>query len=596
MEREGHTAPVEPTDRPPPSATDDLTPISALTKMRVEPWRAALSVGGDRSYAALFPVKAADILRTIEHGATVDFAGDRAATRCGRNHPIDPGDRPKVAAVIAADVAENKKACLGRHAPGATPLVRGSPLCILSIGAVPKKNSTKVRVIHDLSFPKGGDSINGGIDDGSLDISSFGHAARAVVELGRGCFLIKLDVEAAYKQVPVRPEDWHLLGFEFDGQLYYERVLPFGLRSSCRLWELFAAALHFLCEKLPCKVRFRVVHYVDDFLFVVEPVSGPPPDAAAAALMRGATALCEQLGVPMATGPGKVEGPTTCLVFLGLELDTVALEVRLSAGRLSELLQLIVEWQSRERATIKEMQSLTGLLNFAGACVLPTRVYTRRLINWTTRMSSLKRPDGRPAVGRHAPCRLTPAVKADIAWWAEFLPAWNGKSLLYERDWQEAPRIELFTDACESGFGGYFQGRWTAGAWRPEEQACAQRATKVSMPFYELRALVIAAATWGHLWARKKITFRSDCMAAVSAIEERRSRTDTQMHQIRTLDSIAARCGFDYRAIHVAGALNDVADVLSRHGDCQQFRALRPQAARHCCSPANPALPTASDL
>jgi hypothetical protein len=555
-----------------------------------------MRAGGPMSYESRHPELSAKILHIIEFGATVDFEGDRSIPRRGKNHYIRFSDKAKVATVIASDVAELKKAHLGRSAPGDPPLVRGSPLCISPIGAVPKKNSVKVRVIHDLSFPKGGDSVNAGIYDGSLDISSFGHAARAVRALGKGCFLIKLDVEAAYKQIPVRPEDWHLLGFEFDGQLYYERVLPFGLRSSCRLWELFAAALHHMCEQLECATRFRVVHYVDDFLFVVERTLGVDTMAAATALMRGATSLCEQLGVPMATGLGKVEGPTTCLTFLGIELDTVAMEARLSASRLLELQQLIVDWQSRKHATVKEMQSLTGLLNFASACVLPGRVYSRRLINWTKRMLSLRGTDGLPTVGRHTPCALTPAVKADLAWWAEFLPSWNGKSILYESEWSSAPLIELFTDACETGFGGYFQGRWIAGEWRPEERVCAQRAEKVSMPFYELRALVIAAGTWGHLWRGRKITFRSDCMAAVSAIEERRSRTDTQMHQLRTLDGIAARCGFDYRAIHVPGADNDVADALSRYGDCLQFRALRPQARNHGCQPAEPALPNAADL
>jgi len=100
------------------------------------------------------------------------------------------------------------------------------------IRAVPKKNSTKVRVIHDLSFPKRGDSVNAGILDGSINIASFGHAARAVRIAGRGCLLIKLDVEAAYKQIPVRKEDWHLLGFRWQGEFFYERVLPFGLRAS----------------------------------------------------------------------------------------------------------------------------------------------------------------------------------------------------------------------------------------------------------------------------------------------------------------------------------------------------------------------------
>lgn len=554
--------------------------------MRPQCWRAALTEGGSRSYSSLFPKLTEQILRTIEFGAPVDFEGDRTVPRKLPNHPIDDSHLPKVRAVIAEDVLSGKKA--GPIAPFPWPIVNGNPLCSSPIGAVPKKNSTKVRVIHDLSAPKGGDSVNGGIYDGSLDISSFGHAARAVRRAGKGAWLIKLDVEAAYKQVPVRPEDWHLLGFEFEGKLYYERVLPFGLRSSCRLWELFAAALHFLCEKLHCGVPHEVIHYVDDFLFVVSPSGGEP---AAKRLLEGALALCAQLGVPMATGPGKVEGPSTCLTFLGIELDTVALEARLGESRLADLHALMVEWQSLERASIKQLQSLTGILNFACACVAPGRYYTRRIIRFTAHCDSLK-----SGKGRHALFTLPAAVKADVQWWVEALKGWNGVSLLYEDQWREAPLIELFTDACNTGYGGYFNGHWFAGAWSPEELAAATRKERISMPFLEMRALVMAAATWGHLWRGKKITFRCDCQPVVQAMEKKGSVTPTQMHQLRSLHQIAAKNGFDFRVQHIVGETNTIADELSRNGASVQFRALCPRADRRATRVRAPPMPTAADL
>lgn len=589
--------PSRPRPKPPPASAEhvagevhDHTPIAALTKMRVDVWRRAIKAGGSGSYWARFRKQSLAILHAIEFGAPVDFEGDRTARRTASNHTILPEHEEKVQQVIEADVSAGKKA--GPIPEHPWPHVRGHPVCVSPIGAVLKKWSTKIRVIHDLSFPKLGDSINAGIYDGSLDIASFGHAARAVVKLGRGSWLIKLDVEAAYKQVPVRPEDWHLLGFKFRGKLYYERVLPFGLRSSCRLWELFAAALHFMCEELNCGVPHEVVHYVDDFLFVVSPAGG---EAAAARLLEGALFLCAKLGVPMA--PDKVEGPSRCLTFLGIELDAEKLEARLPEKRLTDLHSLIVEWESWTHATIKQLQSLTGLLNFACACVLPGRVYTRRIINFTTRMSALKDDEGRLTVKpRHTKCALSPAVKADVAWWREFIQQWNGVSLLYDRNWVESDLIELFTDACDTGFGGYYAGHWIAGAWSPEELDSAQRAQRASMPFLELRSLVLAAATWGHLWRKKKITFRSDCGPVVSAIQARRSRTEKQMHQLRTLDGLAARHGFEYRAIHIAGEANKVADVLSRFYDCDQFRALRPNADQHISMLVRPPLPTADDL
>ncbi len=47
----------------------------------------------------------------------------------------------------------------------------------------------------------------------------------------------------------------------------------------------------------------------------------------------------------MAMGLGKVElqGPTTCLTFLGIELDTVAMEARLPTIQLLEFQQLVVD-------------------------------------------------------------------------------------------------------------------------------------------------------------------------------------------------------------------------------------------------------------
>jgi len=490
----------------------------------------------------------------------IDFKGERDIDRFGPNLPIDEAHVAKVSAVIAADVAALKKA--GPFTEPPFPRMAVSP-----IGAVPKRNSAKVRVIYHLSYPFHGDSVNAGVRDEYLPLSSFGHAARAVRLLGRGCFLVKLDVEAAYKQVPVHPDDWHLLGFKWQGKWYYERVLPFGLRSSCRLWELFAAALHHFFQHLLRVDGARVViHYVDDFLFVVQ------LEHSAAALLEQALGTCRLLGVPMAED--KTEGPTTCLTFLGIELDTLALQARLPASKLLELQQLTALWVSKSKrtASVKELQSLAGMLNFACQVVRPGRFFLRRLINQATR-------GGQIARSRVAQLPLTKDVIADVAWWNEFLPRWNGVSLLYEAEWLSSDSLELYTDACNTGFGAALGDEWFAGAWSTEQLEAARRSLRISMPFLELHALVQAAATWGPRWAGKKIVFRCDCMPVVNAIRRGSSRNDGVMHLLRHLITLACHHGFDFRCEHVAGVTNQVADFLSRSGDCPQFRALRPTAA-----------------
>jgi hypothetical protein len=525
--------------------------------MKLDRWQHWLSQGGKQSYSHRHPELAARIFEGIEFGVPVDYVGGREKERFGPNLPILADHIPKVTAVIEKDVAAGKKA--GPFSQKPFPR-----MCVSPIGAVPKRGSNNIRVIHHLSFPHHGDSVNAGIVDEYLPLSSFGHAARAVRALGRGCFLIKLDVEAAYKQVPVRREDWPLLGFKWRNKWYYERVLPFGLRSSCRLWELYAAALHFLCQHVLGKNGRRIViHYVDDFLFVVQGAEG------AQELLLEALALCADLGLPMAMD--KTVGPTTQLIFLGIELDTLLLRARLPDTRLHDLQRLMADWGRKKRASVVELQSLTGLLNFACAVVRPGRFYLRRIINHTMRVAAIAR-------SRTALFPISAAVMADIAWWQHFLSDWNGVSLLYELDWIQSIRIELFTDSCETGYGAAFGSEWFAGTWSPEELAAAQRRVRASMPFLELRALVLAAATWGDSWTGKKIIFRCDCLPVVQAISRCSSRVPQLMHQLRHLSTLACRFGFDFRCEHIVGETNIAADALSRCGDCVQFRAACPKA------------------
>lgn len=305
-------------------------------------------------------------------------------------------------------------------------------------------------------------------------------------------------------------------------------------------------------------------HYVDDFLFVVK------RRGEAARLRDAAVAACVDLGLPMAVD--KTEGPVTKLTFLGIELDTDTMQARLPPSRVAELHQLTIDWGRKATASVKELQSLTGILQFACCVVRPGSFYLRRIISHMTRVRSIARTET-------ARFPITRAVQLDIAWWCEFLPTFTGHSLLYEYEWVQAERIELFTDACDTGHGCVYRDQWFAGEWSPTVLAHAFRRKRISMPFLECFALVLAAVTFGPQWNAKKITFRCDCTGVVEAIKHGRSRKPEMMHLLRILQSTAARCGFDFRAEHIPGADNDAADELSRNGDCPTFRTLCPQAS-----------------
>ena len=107
--------------------------------------------------------------------------------------------------------------------------------------------------------------------------------------------------------------------------------------------------------------------------------------------------------------------------------------------------------------TLREVQSLTGLLNFACSIILPGRAFLRRRIDLT--------------VGIQSPfhfIRLKREVKADVEVLQEFLDEYNCKSFFLEDFWHTSELLNLYIDASGSlGFGALFQNRWCYGSWPP---------------------------------------------------------------------------------------------------------------------------------
>jgi hypothetical protein len=118
----------------------------------------------------------------------------------------------------------------------------------------------------------------------------------------------------------------------------------------------------------------------------------------------------------------KLEGPTLCLIFLGIEIDTWAMELRLPLEKLRELQALLEAWLSGQQSrTRDELESLTGKLNHACAVVRPGKTFMRRMFEL---LAGTRRA--------HHHVRINTALRSDLIWWATFLTEWNRTSLLQE--------------------------------------------------------------------------------------------------------------------------------------------------------------------
>ena len=368
--------------------------------------------------------------------------------------------------------------------------------------------------------------------------------------------MAKTDIKQAFRLLPVRREDWPLLGIKWQGQYYVDKCLPFGLRSAPFLYNRTAEAFEWILKHV-YGVK-HIIHYLDDFFIV-----GPTGSVQCQKDLEAIRTAAELLGIPIAVE--KTVGPTVVIVFLGIELDSSSGTIRLPHQNLSELMATLQAWRQRRKCTKRSLLSLIGKLSFATKVVPAGWIFLRRLIDASMRAKHLE---------HHI--SLTQSDRLDIEWWLEFLPTWSGASLFLDPYWSQAPELQLFTDAAGSvGFGAYFRGAWFNGKWLKHQELTA---SGISIAWQEMYAIVAAAATWSPELQCKKIVFNTDNMSIMQAWKRRSSRDHKLMTLIRQLYLIAARGNFMIKLVHIPGKTNEIADALSRF-QVQRFRSLAPHAA-----------------
>ena len=136
---------------------------------------------------------------------------------------------------------------------------------------------------------------------------------------------------------------------------------------------------------------------------------------------------------------------------MGLELDTVNFEIRLPTCLVAlrnEVKNLVMQ----KSATLKQLQSLIGMLNFACQVVPPGCNFLWRLINLTI---GLKKPF------HHR--RLNSEARADLKAWQIFLDHFNGKAIFPTGIIHSSSSLHLFNDASNLGFCWFFLRKWFFG-------------------------------------------------------------------------------------------------------------------------------------
>ena len=409
-----------------------------------------------------------------------------------------------------------------------------APDVVSPMAAIPKPDGG-VRLIHDCSRPPGR-SVN---DYCSTDWKQkFARVDDAASLMTEGCWFAKVDLKHAYRSVGISEKSQLATGlqWEFKGKTIYmkDTKLPFGARLSPGIFHRITQAVKRIMAR---KGHDLLIVYLDDFLLISN------SKEACAEALSVLISLLRKLGFSIHWG--KVVDPTQKITFLGVELDSVQMSMRLPHDKLCILRQELQGFLGRKRATKRQLQSLAGRLSWAAAVVKGGRVFLRRIFN---KISMLRHSCHRTLV--------TVDVRQDIVWWFQFIQSFNGKSLLLHK----TPIECVYTDACDKGAGGSFGADWFYYNWSQDWP----EAETFHINEKEVLAVVLAAYRWSHLWQHKKVIIYSDNSVTVASINKGTARNKTIMRGLRSLFWLSAIFNFHLVARFIPGISNTVADSASR--------------------------------
>ena len=514
-----------------------------VTPMKLEVWREKLKDHPD----VLF-VK--QILQGIAEGFRVGHDPDRARLRSKLRNARSAFEHEQVVSdYLATELKAGRVARAGTLQEAQHMGIHCSPF-----GVIPKKNKPgKFRLILNLSAPEG-HSVNDTINKEMVSLSyvSIDEVAATVRKLGRGTLMAKMDIRQAYRNIPVHPQDRKLLGMLWKDEVLVDGSLPFGLRSAPLIFTAVADAAQWIMQS---KGATHIFHYVDDYITLGSPST--QECKLNNAIMHD---TCSELGLP--TDPEKDEGPSSSLAFTGIEIDTVAMELRLPKQKLDCLKAELAGWRGKKACRKEDLLSLIGVLSHACKVVRAGRTFLRRLIDLSA--------------AQHCQLsdfftRLNRDAKSDLEWWYQFCTDWNGVTIL--RETPAIPTALVTSDAS----GGWGCGATCGHKWFRIQWAGPIQNSHITVK--ELVPIVIATAIWGKQWQGQTVSIQCDNMAVVSIVNRGTSRNPDAMHLARCLAFIKARYDLDLVSSHIRGVDNSVADALSRN-NMTLFRSLLPQASQ----------------
>ena len=295
-----------------------------------------------------------------------------------------------------------------------------------------------------------------------------------------------------------------------------------------------------------------ITNYLDDFLFAAI------TKMLCNFLIQEFLSLCSTINLPVALE--KMEWATTLIVFLDILLDEKRLLLSIPLEKQEKALKLLNDITGKKKMTVKQLQVLTGYLNFLTKAIHSGRTFTRRMYAKYTGLDKKLKQHHHVAIDRE--------FRFDCEIWRVFLvncrEAAVCRPMLGLNIMETSEQLDFSSDASGGeflGFGTVYENRWLFAQW---ESGYIKQPNGPTIEYLELYALTTAVLTWGPMLQNKRVVIYCDNQAVVGMINKSSSSFKNCMYSLRLLILDNLIHNRRISAKYIRSQDNKFSDALSR--------------------------------
>lgn len=400
-----------------------------------------------------------------------------------------------------------------------------TPLLFSHLFMRAKKNG-KLRPIIDLSL------LNR-----HLIVPTFRMETVAVISkcVSEGLWACSVDIEDAYFHVPMDWDYHKYLAFKVFGRVFVFQFLPFGLSPApwafTRVIKPIKRHLHVLL--------IQIFSFLDDFLLFAQ-------SPAELGIATDTTLdLLQSLGFKINWDKSNLL-PAQVVEFLGVTWDLRNCSLSVPQDKRKMLMARCWEMSQKIVVTRRDLESLTGLINFVAAYVELGRLHLLPIMMW---MNLHTQPCSRDKF-----VHLDGRFKALLGNW--MCPDFLNNSVPMQ---VSLPSLTLMTDASLDGWCGILLPRKALGSWD-------SNVFHYSMNWKELKAVQLSLVEFQKFLRGKTVRLLSDNSTTISCLKRQGSVKFAHLHDLSMeILEFCRRLSIVLLPEHLKGVLNVLADQGSRH-------------------------------